>query len=155
MSLARLLQQVITNPLKMHNTSYDLTATQSRFLTTGYDNMTGKEAGHWDFGDFDACGGLKSDLHDMLLYLRANIAATNPEIALSQVPTNQQDGFSRGLAWMIEPMNNDTLIWHNGGTAGFRSYCGFVKKGKRGVVILSNSNAEVDSIALKLLSYQD
>jgi len=155
MSLDRLLQQIITNPLKMQNTSYDLTATQRKFLTTGYDNMNGKEAGYWNFGDFKACGGLKSDLHDMLLYLSANIAATNPDIALSQVPTNQQDGFSRGLAWMIEPMKNDTLIWHNGGTAGFRSYCGFVKKGNRGVVILSNSNAEVDSIALKLLSYHE
>jgi len=155
MPLEKLLQQVITGPLKMTNTHYDLPENQRVLLTTGYNTADGAAVGYWDLVDFKAAGGLKSDLHDMLIYLKANMDAKNPDFAFSQLQTNQQHGFSRGLAWIIEPVKNDTLTWHNGGTAGFRSFCGFTKNIKKGVVVLSNSNADVDNIARKLLAYQN
>jgi CubicO group peptidase (beta-lactamase class C family) len=151
--LEKLLQQVITGPLKMQHTHYTVSPDQQSLLTTGYNNANGKAVSYWNLGDFKAAGGLKSDLHDMLIYLQANISATNPDIALSQHKTSQQQGFSRGLAWMIEPSSKDTMIWHNGGTAGFRSFCGFLKNKKNGVVVLSNSDAAADALARKLLIF--
>jgi CubicO group peptidase (beta-lactamase class C family) len=153
MPLEKLLQQVITGPLKMQHTHYAVSPDQQSLLATGYNNANGNAVSYWNLGDFKAAGGLKSDLHDMLIYLQANITATNPDIALSQKKTSQQQGFSRGLAWMIEPLRTDTMIWHNGGTAGFRSFCGFLKNKKNGVVVLSNSNAEADALARKLLIF--
>ncbi|MDP4680468.1 MAG: DUF3471 domain-containing protein [Cyclobacteriaceae bacterium] len=44
------------------------------------------------------------------------------------------------------------IIWHNGGTGGYRTFAGFVKGGKKGVVVLSNSNAGVDDIGIHLLN---
>ena len=51
-------------------------------------------------------------------------------------------GFSVGLGWMLSTSNQAELVWHNGGTGGFRSYIGFNPKLQKGVVILSNSTED-------------
>ena len=43
------------------------------------------------------------------------------------------------------------MIWHNGGTGGFRSFLGFTEQGGLGVLILSNSSEDVDDLAIELL----
>lgn len=153
--LEKLLEQVITGPLKMKDTHYTILESQKNQLTTGYGDPNGQEVSYWEFGASKAAGGLKSNLNDMLLYLKANMSSKNRDFALSHQQTNQQNGFNRGLAWIIEPVKNYTIIWHNGGTAGFRSFCGFLKDGNSGVVVLSNSNAEVDDLARKLLAFKN
>lgn len=151
--LETLLQQVITGPLKMNSTFFSVPALQMDRFTTGYSGETGQEVSHWEFGEFKAAGGLKSDLKDMLLYLKANLNTINADYLLTQQTTNQQDGFTRGLAWIAEPLNGQLLISHHGGTAGFRSYCGFIKTQKTGVVILSNSSSEIEEMATGILSF--
>jgi CubicO group peptidase (beta-lactamase class C family) len=44
-----------------------------------------------------------------------------------------------------------TALWHNGGTGGYRSFIGFVAEARVGVVVLSNSANEVDTIGMGLL----
>jgi CubicO group peptidase (beta-lactamase class C family) len=43
------------------------------------------------------------------------------------------------------------MLWHNGGTGGFRSFLGFVPDTHVGVVVLSNSSRSVDAIGFRLL----
>ena len=43
------------------------------------------------------------------------------------------------------------MIWHNGGTGGFRSFIGFTEDNRLGVLILSNSSEDVDDLAVALL----
>jgi len=52
-----------------------------------------------------------------------------------------------GMGWLIE---KNGLLWHNGGTGGFRSFMGFDPTSKNGVVVLSNSVDEVDSMGMKI-----
>ena len=151
MPLEQLLQKNITGPLKMLNTHYEVAAAQDKFMVTGYSDETGKAVSYWNLENFKAAGGLKSTVSDMLLYLKANINEINADYSLSHQPTDQQEDFERGLAWMIQPLDNDTVVWHNGGTAGFRSYCGFIPGKKAGVIVLSNSSASVDEAGLELL----
>ena len=40
--------------------------------------------------------------------------------------------------WFIQTKNGNSIVWHNGGTGGYRSFTGFDPKAKRGVVVLSN-----------------
>ncbi len=170
--LEKLVEQTLTKPLKMYHTYYEVPLAEQKIMATGYSDQTGKAVPYWNLVAFKAAGGLKSDLHDMLLYVKANIKAKNKDFLLSYQVTDHQEDFERGLAWMIQPLKNEqdlksgdqaienqtvknhTVIWHNGGTAGFRSFCGFIKGGQQGIVILSNSSAGVDDIALKLLSYE-
>lgn len=45
------------------------------------------------------------------------------------------------------------IIWHNGGTGGYRSFIGFVKESQTAVAVLSNSENSVDEIGIQLLEY--
>ncbi len=59
-----------------------------------------------------------------------------------------------GLAWLISPLGKQKaheVIWHNGGTGGYRSYLGFLKDANIGVVVLSNSQLEVDTLGSLIL----
>jgi len=151
--LEDLLKQTITGPLNMAHTNFDFTESEKAMMTTGYDEESGKEAPYWHLGAFRSAGGLKFNMKDMLVYLKANMGNINPDYALSHQQTDRQADFSTGLAWVLTPFRNTINIWHNGGTAGFSSWCGYIKDKKLGVVILSNSSADVNDIALGLLSW--
>jgi transposase len=43
-------------------------------------------------------------------------------------------------------MSLQGIVWHGGGTGGYRSFLGFKADGRRGVVILSNTTAIVDDL---------
>ncbi|MBW3625253.1 MAG: beta-lactamase family protein, partial [Armatimonadetes bacterium] len=57
------------------------------------------------------------------------------------------------LGWQIDSLKGDggALLWHNGGTGGYRSFMGFVKEQGFGVVVLSNSTRSVDEIGTGIL----
>ena len=56
-----------------------------------------------------------------------------------------------GLGWHIDSENALDIIWHNGGAGGSRSYVAFLREPQVGVVVLSNSNSEVDELGRKVL----
>ncbi|CAM3938209.1 CubicO group peptidase, beta-lactamase class C family [Pedobacter westerhofensis] len=151
--LQTLLKKVVTEPLKLVSTYYDVPGADQPLMTTGYSEETGKAVSNWQLGAFNAAGGLKSNMQDMLIYLKANINDVNPDIVLSHKETDRQAEGSIGLAWTIDPFKGNVKVWHNGATGGFWSWCGYVKNKKTGIVVLSNSSADVDDIALGLLSF--
>lgn len=57
------------------------------------------------------------------------------------------------LGWHIWTLDGQEILWHNGGTGGYRSWIGFDPKSRTGVVVLSNTStaAGVDDIGLHLL----
>lgn len=148
-----LLRINITGPLKMNNTFFNIPTSNKNFLTTGYNEKTGTEVSHWNLKDFKAAGGLKSGINDMLLYLNANINEINTDYTLTQKQTDDRGDFQKGLAWTLEPLINQQLIWHNGGTAGYRSFCGFIKNQQTGIVVLSNSASDVDELGISILTF--
>jgi CubicO group peptidase (beta-lactamase class C family) len=60
---------------------------------------------------------------------------------------------SQGLGWVALPLpgRKVDVLWHNGGTGGFRSYVGFVRESGPAVVVLSNSARSVDAIGFRTL----
>ena len=55
------------------------------------------------------------------------------------------------LGWQAAALGGATVLWHNGGTGGYRSFAGFVPDFRVGVVVLSNSGSDVDPIGMALL----
>jgi D-alanyl-D-alanine-carboxypeptidase/D-alanyl-D-alanine-endopeptidase len=57
------------------------------------------------------------------------------------------------LGWHINKTDGKEVVWHNGGTGGYRSFMGFDPKTRVGVVLLSNAGtpAGVDDIGRHLL----
>jgi len=63
----------------------------------------------------------------------------------TQTPFFSFPGSEIGLGWLIV-QNDPEIIWHNGGTGGYRSFIGFDKEGQKAVVVLSNLAREGDYI---------
>jgi CubicO group peptidase (beta-lactamase class C family) len=57
------------------------------------------------------------------------------------------------LGWYVDDLLCvKPALWHNGGTGGYASYVAFLPETRQGVVLLSNSDKEPDSIGRTLLS---
>lgn len=77
-------------------------------------------------------------------------------------PLVQMDMKGIALGWHIAhlPTIDRRVYWHNGGTGGYRSFCGFIKETQTGVVVLSNyaeimssmvSRYSIEKIGFKIL----
>jgi CubicO group peptidase (beta-lactamase class C family) len=68
-------------------------------------------------------------------------------------PLGGPKGGEIGLGWLITKPSDDEIVWHNGGTGGYRSFVGYDAKTRVGIVVLSNTftAAGVDDIGMHLL----
>ena len=114
----------------------------------------------WDLPEaFEGAGAVRSTLEGMVAYLAANMRRDSDPVH-SAIRAAHREHFrisarrSIGLAWVRDrrrDLDGRTVIWHNGGTGGFRSYLGFTEDGRLGVVVLANSVASVDPLGVTLL----
>lgn len=157
---------LVCKPLGLRDTTVTLSDSQRVRLVQGYaiqervgNVMIAVPSENWSFQDCTAgAGALKSTANDMLRYLKANMAAPGNELgqALQTLHTPRlkiDDVEGVGLGWFMlsVPWADEPVIWHNGGTGGYRSFVGFCKKRKLGVVVLANSSTDVDVTALRIL----
>jgi hypothetical protein len=57
-----------------------------------------------------------------------------------------------GLNWIIQRDGDDTIVWHNGGTGGYRTFLGLAPSRRIAVVIMTNSaGIGSDDIGMHLL----
>ena len=77
-------------------------------------------------------------------------------------PLVQMDMKGIALGWHIAnlPAIDRNVYWHNGGTGGYRSFCGFIQETQTGIVVLSNyaeimssmfGRYSIDTIGFKIL----
>jgi len=153
---AQLVDRKILRPLQMASTGIGLTDAILVHLAPGHDG-DGKSAKNWDIDALAGAGALRSSTTDMLHYLRANMEAPASPLGramkFAQEPRQDTRGkITRiGLAWMTVARPGGDVIWHNGGTGGYRSFLGFNADRRRGVVVMTNSANDVDQIGFAAL----
>jgi CubicO group peptidase (beta-lactamase class C family) len=140
-----LVKRRITQPLGMADTTVTLTPALQVRLARGHDGKLAAVA-NWDLPTFAGAGALRSDAKDVLTFLAAELGYTKTPLAAPmatqlavQRPT-PNPAMSVALAWhtMAAP-GRDMVIWHNGGTGGYRTFMGFDPKTRVGVVVLTNA----------------
>jgi len=151
----KLMLEKIAIPLEFENTKITLTEEMRGYLALGHDN--GQQVQNWDFPSFEGAGGIKSNMIDMLKYLSANMGNKKNDLYQVIRITHENTVSSTieqqvGLGWHIEKTDDSEIIWHNGGTGGYRTYIGFDTKQNKGVVVLSNSTQSVDDIGIHVLN---
>ena len=158
MSYGALVQARITGPLGMTSTSIELSAEQRGRLAVGH-NAQLNAVPNWDLATLAGAGALRSSTNDMLTFLEANLGVTKSPLAPAMAsmltvrrPTGSP-GLDVTLGWHVFNRGGRDLVWHNGGTGGYRSFVGFSPVEGVGVVVLSNTSttAGVDDIGLHLL----
>jgi D-alanyl-D-alanine-carboxypeptidase/D-alanyl-D-alanine-endopeptidase len=138
-----LVRNEITSELGLEDTRITLSGEQEvRFAPT---YAAGIPAEHWDFQALAGTGALRSTAADLARFLQAEMGLRSTSLSaameLSQVPrfgSNPLDSRQEvALSWQIDGTNS--MIWKDGATYGSRSFVGFDKAEKVGVVVLSNT----------------
>lgn len=152
---ADLLQGRIFDPLGMTATSLpgstDGLADNAR---TGY-TVAGRPADAWTLNAYAPAGGIRSTTADMALYAQALLSAdpalgVDPAAVLDPQEAAGDDPLI-GLAWFTQAPDDGTATWHNGGTGGFASMIALDRDAKRAVLVLGNTAASVDALAMTIL----
>jgi len=158
MDFEALVRSRICGPLGMNNTRITLTPEMKERLAVGH-NQAMDTVANWDLPTLAGAGALRSTANDLLTFLAANLGYTTSALAPAMAamlkvrrPTGQP-GLEIALGWHIYTTNGKEIVWHNGGTGGYRSFMGFDPKARIGVVALSNAStiAGVDDIGRHLL----
>jgi serine-type D-Ala-D-Ala carboxypeptidase/endopeptidase len=150
-----LVKSHICFPLGMENTTVHLDPWMQKRLAKGH--LGKKIVSNWDLPAFPGAGGLRSCLKDLLIFLKANMGRIDSALYPAMVESHQKicqtddPDVDVGLGWHITHRFSLDIIWHNGGTGGYRSFFGFCPSNQKGVVILSNSSTKIDDIAFHLL----
>lgn len=156
MSLEDAYKKRILEPLGMKNTMMTLTPELQRRLVSGFDSL-GKPTANWDLSVLSGAGGLRSTPEDAASFVQANLGLKKSNLtevfALAHEPRAPAGSpeMRIGLAWHILSRGGNEIVWHNGGTGGYRSFVGFDKKRKKSVVILANQSLDLDDIGFYLL----
>jgi serine-type D-Ala-D-Ala carboxypeptidase/endopeptidase len=103
-----------------------------------------------------AAGSLRFTTEDLLRFLAACLqppaGARGDAVTLGQQPQARLAArIPVGLCWLIlSDPNRRRVVWHNGGSWGFRSFAGFAPDQNSAAVVLSNSARSVDRLGLEL-----
>ena len=152
-SYEEMLQERIFKPLEMHNTTITFNENHLKQLVKGHNEM-GLITSNWDFPHFGGAGAIRSTTEDMMKYIQAQF--DNKTFAKTHTKRLTMGGQSEiGLGWIITPSQNtdEKVVWHNGGTGGYRSFTGFIKSQNLGVIVLNNTPLSVDEIGFLVLDY--
>ncbi len=155
-SYEELVRRRVLEPLGMSDTAITLPESMKARLAvpTGPSLRPVKP---WAFDALAGAGALRSTANDMLKLLTAAMGLRETplrrafDLMLEKRRSTGTDGLDIGLGWHVWNKYGTEIVWHNGGTGGFRSFAGFAPAKKTGVVVLCNTSFEVDDLGLHAL----
>ncbi|MCK3779952.1 serine hydrolase [Ensifer sesbaniae] len=159
LSYEDLVERRIARPLGLEDTAITPQPDWSERRATGHDAAL-EPVRDWDLNALQGAGALRSTADDLLIFLEAAMGRTPSPLAsafATLLATRQPLGEGAGeqaLGWVISGKGDAQVIWHNGGTGGYRSFVGYRPSTGIGVVALSNTSTEVgvDDIGQHLLN---
>jgi len=148
-------RQRVWDPLGMTNTAITLTPWMTAHLALGHDEK-GQVVPNWDIPTLAGAGAIRSTTNDMLKFLDANLhperGALQRAMAFGHQERARANNMMIGLNWIIMHAGSDTIVWHNGGTGGYRTFIGFEPSRRTGVVVMTNTGgAGADDIGFHIL----
>jgi hypothetical protein len=143
MSYEALVRSRVCDPLGLRDTRVTLTPEMKARLAVGHSGGLASVE-NWDIPTLAGAGALRSTANDMLTFLAANLGFIKTPLAQDMADEVSVRRFAGApdmeiaYGWHIQTKDGSSIIWHNGGTGGYRSYMGYDPKARVGVVVLSN-----------------
>jgi D-alanyl-D-alanine-carboxypeptidase/D-alanyl-D-alanine-endopeptidase len=156
MGYEELVRKRVLEPLGMADTAIVLPERLKARLAPGSGpNLSPVK--NWNFDVLAPAGALRSTARDMLRFLTAAMGLRDTPLRAAfdlmskdERPTGTPD-LTIGLGWHVWRKYGTEIIWHNGGTGGYRSFAGFDPAKKAGVVVLCNTSFGIDDLGLYAL----
>jgi CubicO group peptidase (beta-lactamase class C family) len=153
-----LVRERITGPLRMNDTRIVVSDEMMPRLAQGH-NARLEPVSNWDLPAFAGAGALRSTTDDMLTFLAVPLGYLDSPLKAafdSMYSPRLSTGIGNveiAVGWHITKTARGEIIWHNGGTGGYRSFAGYDLQARTGVVVLSNTSTStgVDDIGMHLL----
>jgi CubicO group peptidase (beta-lactamase class C family) len=153
-----LVRSRICGPLDMKSTQITLTPELKTRLAVGHDAAL-NPVENWNLPTLAGAGAILSTANDLLAFLAANLGITKSPLAPAMAAmlkvrrSTGQPESKVALGWHVFTNHGKEIIWHNGGTGGYRAWMGYDAKAGVGVVALSNTSTlgGVDDIGRHLL----
>lgn len=161
-----LVKDAICGPLEMNRTVITSDQWHRDHLATGYRAvfklgpvMLALESSPWELPNHLAgAGGIRSTGNDMLKFLKANLGLIETPFDTAIRRSHQElykrrAGSAIGMNWQRTYHKSiaQNVLWHNGGTGGYKTFLGFTEDLEHGVFVLSNTTTSVDRLAMELL----
>lgn len=150
-------RRMVWQPLAMTRTAITFTPWMKQHLALGHD-AEGAVTANWDLPTLAGAGAIRSTTNDMLKFLAANLHPERGPLERAMAFAHQErasggaPNMRIGLNWLSLHAGADTIVWHNGGTGGYRTFIGFEPSRHVGVVVMTNSGGEgADDIGMHLL----
>ncbi|MEQ8168686.1 MAG: serine hydrolase [Candidatus Eremiobacterota bacterium] len=168
------IKERIFNPLGMNNSSTDMKSyTEGKNAAFIHTKINGKVTAlpmdwpyiHWTY-TYGPAGGINSDITDMAKWLtfqvnngtfqgKSIISEENmtfmhtPKTFAPTMKNQPLQSYCQG--WIYRENTPCDIVWHNGGTSGFKTMIAIVPEAKIGIVVLSNlADTELpDSLAYR------
>lgn len=147
-----LVTKNILKPYQMRDTRIDIASLPADRVAWPHDAQR-QVVPLWDLGEVPAMGALRSTTADLVNYINANNAETNPAIKLSHQRTLGTGQEGMALNWFIHSTpNGHRVLEHGGGTGGSRSSLDCFPQLNAGLVILTNSLANRNDLEKELVA---
>jgi CubicO group peptidase (beta-lactamase class C family) len=104
----------------------------------------------WTINGWAPAGGVRSTTADLVRYVQALLDGSAPGVD-ALTPRWQFDELQIGYAWITQEYQGHAVTYSNGLTGGFTSKIILDRANHRAVIILSNTAAQVDDAANRLL----
>lgn len=157
MRYEELLRRRVFQPLGMTSTAITLSPEHRRRVATPH-NPGRTAVPAWDFDALAGAGAIRSTASDLLTFLEAAMGVRRTPLApafrrLRSVQRPTGDGFTDiELGWHVWKRDGVEVVWHNGGTYGFRSFMGFDPARKFAGVVLCNTMFDNDDLGRYLFN---
>ncbi len=148
-----LLKKYITGPWGLTKTG--LTAAPGSPVSVGYFNNVPAE--YWTMNGLGGAGEIKSNAQDIMTYLQQMLAHSNEPYILNLITPTAiiNERLKIAKAWhVLEANGQPPIVWHNGGTYGFSTFCGFDKINNKAVFVAINAfgkNSMADNAGVSIL----
>jgi len=145
----------ILEPLQLKSTTPSWRKADPARLAPGHTNE-GRQI-NWDFASYTPAGGIVSSARDLAHFVQASLGLVRSSLAADLLETTKplkpvgDWGGRIGMVWNIDRWEERTIVSHGGATGGYRSFVAFDPSAQRGIVVLTNSSAEVTDLGEALL----
>jgi CubicO group peptidase (beta-lactamase class C family) len=151
-----LVRARFAGPLKLRDFNVALSVSQKARKAVGHSGGT-TPTSDWQIPYLAGAGAINSTLDDMTRLAAACLDTASGPLAgairaAQRVRRDFQGPMKIGLHWVSLPRPDSSfIVWHNGGTGGFRTWLGCNHRTGVAAVVMTNSDQGVDDIGLHLV----